>query len=132
MSNSPSGQEISDDDLDLLGLRQIPLQGALDGAAAATRAAEQQLFVRGEHCFFRAELAQLHEAPVLKIGAREHLIKTVGQPAGQGSFDFQAQVAPAAGDAISFIIGRDVESANEGDLLITNQQLAMVANLKAV
>ena len=120
MSNSPSGQEISDDDLDHLGLGQIPLQGAFDGAAAASRAAKQQLFVRGEHCFFRAELAQLHEAPVLEIGAREHLIKTVSQPASQGSFDFQTQIAPAARDAISFIIGRDVEPANEGDLLVTN------------
>lgn len=50
---------------------------------------------------------------------------------GQRTHEFEAEIAPPGSNPITVVLGSDVEPANEGDLSITDEQLAMVANAEA-
>ena len=130
--DAPRRQEIGDHDLHVGCARQIAAQSPLDRAAPASRTAEQELLVRGQHHLPGRGFPQADEALVLKISAREHLLEGGRQLRRQRPAHLQPQIAPAARHPVAVVLGRNVEPADERDPLVAYQQLAMVANSQPV
>src|SRR5437879_12345699 len=80
---------------------------------------------------FHRAFAQADDPLVFKVGAGEHLVKRGGQFLRRRAYDLQAEIAPAARDAVACPFGRDVEPADDRDAVVAHQQLPVVANVEA-
>jgi hypothetical protein len=68
---------------------------------------------------------------MLEISPGEHVVERGGQFLRQRAVDTQAQISPAARDAVAFPLRRNVKPADKTRVFIANEQFAVVANVEA-
>src|SRR5262249_15330780 len=129
---TPCWQEIRDDDFYVFCMFQVLAQCAFDGALSASGAAEEDLLRWPGDGFLGIETAQTHEAFVAKLGPRKHFVEGRRQVHRQRPDNFEADVTPTLADAIAFVFRRDIETSDERDVFVADEELAMIANREAV
>src|SRR5436190_5469222 len=77
-------------------------------------------------------MADAPEWAVAEICIDEEFVEGVGQRVGQTAFETNTDIAPAAADAVAFVFGADVKSADECDFVIAGQKLAVIAKTEAI
>src|ERR1035437_9112901 len=81
--NPPRRQKIGDYNLHVRRPPEVAVQGPLDGAASASRTAQQKLLVWRQHYLPGRGFSQAYEALVLEVRALEHVLEGGRQLCGQ-------------------------------------------------
>lgn len=115
-AEADAGEEVGDHDADVAGAGEVSDEGPGDGALVSTRAAEEDTAVGTAVKVGRLGSAAQHVEParsVLECVAK-HPVEGGGEFDGDGAAEKHSDIAPAPSDAVSHVLGGDIETADEG------------------
>src|ERR1043166_1569331 len=93
----------------------------------AARPGKQQGPVIADNNCIGTCVAHSLKTAMVAICAREEIVEGVREFARERTFDAQPKIAPAACDSITAVFGANVESADERDFLIDDENLSVIA-----
>jgi hypothetical protein len=67
-----------------------------------------------------------------EVGEIEHDVEGSGELTDEGPVQSQAEVAPAAVDAVAVADGSDVEAADDGESIVADEEFAVIADVEAM
>ncbi len=77
-------------------------------------------------------MADVTEWTESEVGVGEKFVESVGEGVGQFAMEADADIAPAAIDAVAFVFGADIETADKGCSVVADEEFAVIAKAEAV
>lgn len=126
-ANGARGQKISGNELNSPGSCQVGHDSLLEEIPSAAGSRKEQLAILGGEHVTERRFTEASERFVFEIGHGKERVEGLGQFVGEDSMDLDSEIVPAARHSIALIFRGNIESADETDLFVADEEFSMVA-----